>query len=211
MASKQKSTAALVATVIVAVIAAVAVFISVYLAAQTKQEEVEFQQEVIEEYVPDTSLSDEMKDAAARLIKENYKVIKLFRLRGLPHLEEPYGNAPEDGLYTVDIENSDYKSLEEINALVEGVYTPETVEKVIGDDSPFLLRGDELGIKADFKPEDESYNIDWTGSIDFKVEPDSATECKIFITVSGKDGGKVEKETSMIKLNDVWYLEDVIY
>lgn len=214
MASKQSSKGALIATVVVALLAAAAIFVLAFVASQTNQEEHDFKQEVVEEYIPDDSLADEMKDAAARLIKDNYKALKLFYIKGLPHLDEPYGNEPEDGIYTVDIENSEYKTIEEMKELLESIYVSEVAEKVFdtcNSGKPlFVMRGEDLGIYADAKLLGDDYEIDWTGNIEFHVEPDSALECKILITVYNKNNEKVEKEADMIKMNNVWYLEDVI-
>lgn len=211
----RQSKAATIATVIVALLAAVAIFVLVYVTAQTKLREDDFQQEVIEEYIPDESLSDEMKDAAANLIKSNYQVIKLFYIKALPHLDEPYGNAPEDGIYTVDIENSDYKSLEEIEALVRATYETKIADSLLNEavegEPMYLMRGDDLGINANYSVLGDNYTVDWTsGNVDFNVEPSSAIECSITINVKDKSGNSLEKEASMLKLNGVWYLENII-
>ena len=63
-------------------------------------------------YEPDRELADEMKDAVISLISDNYTVLRLYYIRGLSHKDEPYGNAPEDGYFSVDSDK--YTSLSQI-------------------------------------------------------------------------------------------------
>ena len=46
---------------------------------------------------------------------------------GLYHEDEPYGNLPEDGYYTVN--STDYNSLEQIEELVRSVYAEDAAEQ----------------------------------------------------------------------------------
>lgn len=125
--NKKQSPAALIATIIVAAAAIAAVVI--LLTVKQSRETPTLPDGTQITFKPSEELIEECKDSAHDLVGESYEVIKLFVTEGLPHLDEPYGNAPEDGIYTV---NSDkYTSLEQIEALVKSVYTEDTAEKIL--------------------------------------------------------------------------------
>ena len=50
-------------------------------------------------FIPTDEQVAEMDEAAERLIRNNREIISLFVTRGLPARPEPYGNAPENGIY----------------------------------------------------------------------------------------------------------------
>ena len=54
---------------------------------------------------------------------------RLFVTEGLYHEDEPYGNLPEDGYYTVN--STDYNSLEQIEELVRSVYAEDAAEQIL--------------------------------------------------------------------------------
>ena len=110
--NKKQNTASLVATIVVAVlaIAAVVAMIFVMNGGEKKQEI-----SVSEDFRPTAEFEQECEYQAHDLVKGGFDVIRLFVTQGLPHKDEPYGNAPEDGIYTVDTEKSgEYKTLSDI-------------------------------------------------------------------------------------------------
>lgn len=84
--------------------------------------------------VQDTSyLTQEYRDecgyAAHDLLNSSHEILRLFVTEGLFHDDEPYGNIPEDGYYTVN--STDYTTLAQIEELVRSVYTEEAAEQVL--------------------------------------------------------------------------------
>lgn len=125
--NKKQSPAAIIATAIVAAAAIAAVVI--LLVMKNNQNTSTLPDGTQVTFKPSADLVTECEYQAHDLVSESYEVIKLFVTEGLPHLDEPYGNAPEDGIYTV---NSDkYTSLEQIEELVKSVYTDEAADKIL--------------------------------------------------------------------------------
>ena len=73
-------------------------------------------------------IATEMQDAAIDLIKDNYTVLRLYYTKGMNHKEEPYGNSPEDGYYSV--ESDKYSSLSQLEEIVDRTYTADFAETV---------------------------------------------------------------------------------
>lgn len=71
---------------------------------------------------------DEVGLAAHDLLDDSHEILRLFVTEGLHHNDEPYGNLPEDGYYTVN--NTDY-DLEKIEALVRSVYVEDEATRVL--------------------------------------------------------------------------------
>lgn len=163
-------------------------------------------------YVPDEQTSEEMKDAAIELLSGNYEVLKLFYTRGLEHEDEPYGNAPEDGYYTVS--DSEYTSLDQLKELVNSIFIGEqakiTLENSLGYGAIYSERyNGELGIIENFTPME--YDISWENP-DFSISPISDEECALLITLRNRDSGEeVEKNGEMIKTEEGWRLKSIIY
>lgn len=152
-------------------------------------------------------LANEMMDAAPELIKNNYYVLCLYYIEGLPHKDEPYGNAPEDGYYTVKSE--EYTSLEQIESLVDKTYTKEAAEKIktdpLGYGAIYKTRSNgTLGIISGYTP--MPYTISWD-SPRFEPHPVSETECDLTITVhDSSDNSEVKIDSKMVKTADGWRL-----
>jgi len=163
-------------------------------------------------YVPSEELGEEMKDAATKLISDNYKILSVYYTKGLDHKDEPYGNAPEDGYYTVVSDT--YSSLAELEALVDSTFVSEQAQKTktnpLGYGAVYAERsGGELGIFQNFTP--MTYNISWENP-DFKISPQSDTECSISVTLHDRDTGEeVVRTASMIKTADGWRLESILF
>lgn len=83
----------------------------------------------VEEFRPTQELIDECTYAAHDLIAGSYRVVRLFVTDGLPHFDEPYGNRPEDGIYTVNSE--EYTSLKQIEDFVKSIYTEAEAQRIL--------------------------------------------------------------------------------
>lgn len=80
-------------------------------------------------FKPSAEFVNECGANAQALMDDNYKVVRMFVSEGLPHLDEPYGNAPEDGLYTVS--SDEYKTYAELETFIKSVYTAEEAERIL--------------------------------------------------------------------------------
>lgn len=163
-------------------------------------------------YEADRELTSEMFDAAGSLILDNYTVLKLYYTKGLKHKDEPYGNAPEDGYYTVDSE--DYTSLDQIEEIVDRTYTAEFAETVktnpLGYGAIYKTRDNgTLGIIENYTPMPYTYSWD---NPSFEIHPKSETECSIDITIHDKtDDSEVALNAEMVKTDAGWRLVSAIY
>ncbi|MGN1422916.1 MAG: hypothetical protein ACI4XA_06030 [Oscillospiraceae bacterium] len=80
-------------------------------------------------FKPTDELVEECQYAAHDLVKNNYEIVRLFVTEGLPHYDEPYGNLPDDGIYTVN--STDYSSLAEIEELVQSTFVNSEAERIL--------------------------------------------------------------------------------
>lgn len=202
-------------------VVAVVVFILVYNASGSfvpAAEEKPSQSQTAEEaeepqgYQVSEELSEEMKDEATKLLSNNYTILKLYYTKGMNHKDEPYGNTPEDGYYTVD--SKKYSSLAELEALVDETFTEEQAN-IIKTDSlgygPIYKERDNgsLGIIANFTP--MPYERSWDNPT-FSIEPVSETECNIAVTIREKsDDSDVNLTAEMIKTEDGWKLTAIVF
>ena len=163
-------------------------------------------------YDPGSDLSDEMKDAVIRLIKDNHTVLTLYYTEGLPHKDEPYGNEPEDGYFSVDDDR--YTSLAQIEEIVDRTYTKNFASEVktnpLGYGAIYKTRDNgDLGIIANFTP--MTYDGNWENP-DFKIVPLSDTECTIELTIHLRSDGSEKLVTAqMIKEDGEWKLMTVVF
>lgn len=163
-------------------------------------------------YVPDDALSEEMKDEATRLIQQNYEVLKLYYTRGLPHLDEPYGNRPEDGYYTVD--DSEYTAISQLESLVDSTYVTEQAATVkhnsLGYGAIYRERSSgALGIIENFTPME--YELSWDNPT-FSIVPESDELCGISLTLHHRDSGEAASVSGeMVKTEDGWRLKAVLF
>ncbi|MBQ3842686.1 MAG: hypothetical protein II820_08350 [Ruminiclostridium sp.] len=163
-------------------------------------------------YEPDRELADEMKDAVISLISDNYTVLRLYYIRGLSHKDEPYGNAPEDGYYTVDSDK--YTNLSQIEDIVDRTFTKEFAEEIktdpLGYGAIYKTRDNgELGIIANYTPME--YDRSWENP-KFEIDPVSDTECGISLKLHEKaDNSEVKVKANMIKTDDGWRLTSIIF
>ncbi len=163
-------------------------------------------------YVADRDLANEMFDAAADLIYKNYTVLKLYYTKGLDHKDEPYGNTPEDGYYTVDSDT--YTSLEQIEEIVDSTYVKKFATEIktnpLGYGAIYKTRDNgTLGIIENYTP--MPYDMSWENP-QVEIDPQSDTECIINITIHNKtDNSEVPVSATMVKKSAGWRLKSVIY
>ncbi len=163
-------------------------------------------------YDIEEGLAEEMKDAAEGLVSSNYEVLSLYYIHGLDHKEEPYGNAPEGGYYTVD--SDEYTSIEQLEALVDSTFVAEQAEQIktnsLGYGPIYKARANgDLGIIENFTPME--YDTSWENPT-FKIEPQSDTECVIQITLHNRTSGEEVKCTGeMIKTENGWLLKTILF
>lgn len=163
-------------------------------------------------YNVDEETAEEMKDAAETLVSSNYEVLSLYYIHGLDHKEEPYGNAPDGGYYSVD--DSYYTSIEQLEELVDSTFLPEQAEYIknnsLGYGPIYKARNNGgLGIIENFTPME--YDVSWENPT-FKIEPVSDTECVISITLHNRTSGEEVKLTGeMTKIEDGWRLKTILF
>ncbi len=218
--SKQKtSLAPLISTIIVAVLAIAVVIVALMLITgdngTSSDSGATPDTSISESFKPTQELVDECTYAAHDLVADNYRIVRLFVTEGLAYEPEPYGNLPEDGLYTVS--SNEYKTLQQIEDLVNSVFIEEEAVRVLGNidgkglavyqDREKLVKVEDtadttaeateestgvqykteyvLGISADFAP-DESYTKDWS-SCRIAIIPRSETLCDLTVYLDGLD------------------------
>lgn len=218
--SKQKtSLVPLISTIIVAVLAIAVVIVALLLITgdngTSSADSGTPDTSVSESFKPTQELVEDCTYAAHDLVADNYRIVRLFVTEGLAYEPEPYGNLPEDGLYTVS--SSEYKTLEQIEELVNSVFVEEEAVRVLDNidgkglavyqNREKLVRVEDtasataeaaeesasvqyrteyvLGISADFAP-DESYTKDWS-SCRIAIIPRSETLCDLTVYLDGLD------------------------
>lgn len=222
----------LIATIIVALAAIAAIvvlMITLMSGKETENSGVSLSADTEISFKASQELVDECRDNAHDLVANNFEVIKLYITQGLPHLDEPYGNLPEDGVYTV---NSDkYKTMDDIENFLKTIYVDEAVKDILNmnvyksrlmkDGVPYMGTESDspdvekvLGINAAFKA-NKDYGKDWTSCF-VEVTPVSETECRIAVYVNGTkpDDESVDSdsviESTMIKTDDKWKLSELL-
>lgn len=127
---KRKSAAsAVVATVIVAIAAAAAIVVLMMMSKKPTEPEQKLPNGTTVAFKPTQEFADECGENAQKLVAGNYKIVRLFVSEGLAHRDEPYGNRPEDGLYTV--ESDEYETYEQIETLVKSIFTEEESKRIL--------------------------------------------------------------------------------
>lgn len=222
--NKQKgSSSALIATVIVAA-AAVAAIVVLIIVMNSGSKLPGGSGE--ERYSATSEQIDECLTSAHDLVASNYIVIKLYITEGLPHLDEPYGNKPEDGIYTVDSDK--YKTPDDMQNLLRSIYTEQAANDIwargayktrymkngLAVNSDTAGAEQVLGISEDFNP-DTNYSVDWS-STPLEVIPVAEDKCRIVIYINGaspndsdvSEGNTIT--TEMIKESGEWRLTELI-
>ena len=124
--NKKSAVSAIVATVIVAVAAVAAI---VVLFTMNKKPTAKLPDGTSTSFKPSQELVDECGAKAQELISDNYRIVRLFITEGLPYEEEPYGNLPEDGAYTVD--SKEYKTYEQMEQFVKSVFVEDEANRIL--------------------------------------------------------------------------------
>ena len=225
--SKQTSTAPLIATIVVA-LAAIAAVIVLFVISSSKGNDSGSSSSVNGGFTATAELIGECSDNATDLIRQNYEIIKLFVTEGLPKKPEPYGNEPEDGVYTVD--SDEYTKLSQIEELVRSVYVEGESERILHRMGVTLENGTTvlmevyknrevfgetfLGINAQFRP-DTNYSHDWSNCF-VEVQPTGETVCEITVYVNGISAEEADAhpesvlKTEMVKQDGKWRLSQVL-
>ncbi|MGN0682392.1 MAG: hypothetical protein ACI4JY_01835 [Oscillospiraceae bacterium] len=220
------SLAATIATAVIAAAAIAAVVIMLVVVNGNKPRE-EAGSSTSEPQVSQ-ELVNECSTAAFELVQNNYTVLKLFVLEGLPY-KTVYGNRSEDGYYTVD--DSEYKSYSQIEELVKSVYVEREASRVLlaypiktesGTENVQVYKqhkdpvdGSEcLGIIEEFAP-DKSYSRDWSKCV-IKVSPKSEDLCVLSVITGGYSESEAEAHpeavmtTNMVKKDGRWLLSEML-
>lgn len=222
------SVSALIATIIVAVAAVAAIVVLIVIMTNDNTETLPNGSQ-IERFSPTQEQVDECLTNAHDLVASNYEVIKLYITQGLPHLDEPYGNKPEDGIYTVDSDK--YRTPEDVQNLLKSIYTEQAANKIwasgvyktrymkdglayTGADSDAAGVEKILGISADFTPKAD-YSVDWSSS-PLEVKPTAVDKCMVLIYVNGASPNDSDVDpdniltVEMAKENGSWRLTELV-
>lgn len=222
MSSKKQSSnnLPLIATIVVAVVAIVLAVMAVIMMNQNPAKPQNSGNDTSAP-VQDTSYltpeyREECEYAAHDLLDASHEILRLFVTEGLFHDDEPYGNLPEDGYYTVN--STDYTSLEQIEELVRSVYAEDAAEQIMKNSDgkglvvyanrEQLVRVEEpastaeastaedagtkyekvykLGISADFKPDESKSWSSCAITIDYLEEG----RCGLVVYLDGVDSDK---------------------
>lgn len=221
------SNSALIATIIVAVAAVAAIVALIVIMMNDNAAASDGSR--VENYSVTQEQINECLTSAHDLVASNYEVIKLYITEGLPHLDEPYGNKPEDGIYTVDSDK--YKTPEDIQNLLKSIYTEQAAGEIwargvyktrymkdglayTGADSDAAGVDKILGISADFVPKTD-YSVDWSSS-PLEVKPTAEDKCTVMIYVNGASPTDSEVSSDniitsiMVKENGSWRLTELV-
>lgn len=130
---KNQNIAPLIATVVIAGLACAAAIVAAVMILGGSNNNGGGSDSQPQNSARDTSyLTQEYRDeaglAAHDLLDDSHEILRLFVTEGLHHNDEPYGNLPEDGYYTVN--NTDY-DLQKIEDLVHSVYVDDAAEKIL--------------------------------------------------------------------------------
>lgn len=218
MSKQNNSIIPLISTIVVAVLAIAVVIVAIFVIAGDNGGASSGGGDgsvASQPFEPTQELVDECTYAAHDLVADNYRILRLFVTEGLQYEDEPYGNLPEDGLYTVS--SSEYKTLDQIEELVNSVFVEEEAVRVLDNiDGKGLavyqnreklvkvesaadgtveaseeasgIRYEKeyvLGISADFVP-DTDYAKDWS-SCRIAIIPRSETLCDLIVYLDGLD------------------------
>lgn len=222
---------ALTATVAV-VLAAVAALVVLIVRSSAPDEDRQLPDGTVVDFKPSQELVDECAENAQKLIADNYTILRLFVTEGLPHIDEPYGNRPDDGMYTTN--SVDYTKYEEIETFVKSCFVDTEAARILtqmpadpasGSGSliavyqprfSLLTKETGIGISENFKPY-TAYSKPW-GSLIIKIVPSSETECYVTVYLgAGEDSDLSDVEsanvltTQMKKENGEWRLAQLIY
>lgn len=186
MSKKNQNNIPIIATIVVAAIATILAFVAIVVIMMSGSKDDQDSGQPSEASSSDISYitpeyQEECQEASYNLLRNSHEILRLFVTEGLFHEDEPYGNLPEDGYYTVN--STDYTSMQQVEDLVRSVYVSDAAEKIlknidgnglavyavdkvfVEDDQPVTAEGsteesgrrykteERLGISADFTPD----------------------------------------------------------
>ncbi|MGN1340038.1 MAG: hypothetical protein ACI4WS_07070 [Oscillospiraceae bacterium] len=122
----------LIATIVVALVA-IALAVTAIIMMNKEPAQTQTGNSTTSQAVDTSYLTPEYREeceyAAHDLLDASHEILRLFVTEGLFHEDEPYGNLPEDGYYTVN--STDYTSLEQIEELVRSVYIEDAAQQIM--------------------------------------------------------------------------------
>lgn len=172
-------------------------------------------------FVPTQEHKAEIENNSKELLDRNYETYMLFYQYGLPIGEdnesddEIYDRTPEDGVY---IANSDkYKTYEDVENLLKDTFAQGTVRRLLekgqGKGQIYYDKDGKLGMKiANFEKHD--YNKNWNNiTIEYDEIAEFSVKLIVHLSPENDDNESVKStvEGYMVKINDKWVLEDLIY
>ncbi|MCL1903147.1 MAG: hypothetical protein FWF94_01865 [Oscillospiraceae bacterium] len=180
-----------------------------------------------DDFIPDELLEQEMRQAAARLVQDNFEVFKLYYLVAYDaktHFKpEPFGNQSEDGYRTLKEGVIEFNTVGEIFALIDATFTANAAEVIkdfssqTSDGTPvYKERDGGIGVNETYVP--KTYELAW-GDVEIALTFVSEVESIINVSLKGNDDeaegngeSENEKQIRMIKEDDgIWRLENVFF
>lgn len=168
----------------------------------------------------------ECEEASYDLLKSSHEILRLFVTEGLFHEDEPYGNLPDDGYYTVN--STDYTSMQQIEELVHSVYTEDAAQKILKNidgnglavyavdkvyekvQAPVAAEGEEpaeqyvtvdkLGISADFTPDPSKSWTNCAITIDYYEEGRCGLTVYLDVTSTTMEAGAEPDAGSVLEM-----------
>ena len=128
MGKKKSSASTIIATAIVALAAIAAIIVLIVMSKESDSGQKPSNGSTVENNLTQEFI-DECGENAQTLVAGNYRIVRLFISEGLPHRDEPYGNKPEDGYYTV--ESDEFKTYEQIDTYVRSIFTTEETTRIL--------------------------------------------------------------------------------
>ena len=123
------SASTIIATAIVALAAVAAIIVLIVMSKKPGDGRQDMQNNVVVESAGGQDFIDECGENAQRLVQGNYRIVRLFISEGLPYRDEPYGNRPEDRLYTVNSE--EFKTFDDVMTLVKSVFVEDEANRIL--------------------------------------------------------------------------------
>lgn len=233
---------ALIITGVVALLAVVAVIFTIIIVSESGSNDKtqEFSDNIgvsgindeVEDFVPDEVLEQEMRQAAAKLVQDNFEVFRLFYLvsynKNTHFKPEPFGNPSEDGYRNLKDGIIEYNTVTEIFEFVDATFVSDAAGVIkhfspqTSDGSPvYKNRNGGIGVNETYSP--KTYDLIW-GNVEIALIFISENESIISVTLDNDTSGRnndnefneteseSEKQMRMLKEEDgVWRLENIFF
>lgn len=212
--AKDNSIMPTIITIVIAIIA-VATVLYAYISGA-------FENAGSDGFVPTQEHKAEIEKNSKELLERNYETYMLFYQFGLAIGEEGeseediYARAPEDGVYLA--KSDKYKTYQDIENLLTDTFAQGTVRRLLekgqGKGQIYFDKDGKLGMKiANF--EAHEYNKSWNNiTIEYDEIAEFSVKLIVELAINDDDGNESKKTTVegyMVKINDQWVLEDLIY